>query len=134
MTPLDDIRRAIARRWLAKAADDLRAAAAIATLDDPPLDSVVFHCQQAAEKAIKAYLVHRDIHFTKTHDVARLLRLVRGEDAELADELRETPLLTKFGVEARYPGDLPAPSPAEAAAAMALARLAYDAMAAAFDR
>jgi HEPN domain-containing protein len=47
----------LAHAWLAKAASDLRSARILADADDPPLDAAVYHCQQAAEKAVKALLV-----------------------------------------------------------------------------
>ena len=37
------------------------------------LDIAIYHCQQAAEKALKGYLVHRDKRVEKTHDVGLLL-------------------------------------------------------------
>lgn len=43
--------------WLVKAQHDLAAARKLATGPDPYLDTAVYHCQQAAEKAIKGLLV-----------------------------------------------------------------------------
>jgi len=48
------------RAWLSKAASDLKNARMILSAKDPspPLDTVCFHCQQASEKYLKAYLIH----------------------------------------------------------------------------
>ena len=42
-----------------------------------PLNLVGFHVQQAIEKALKALLVARQIEFPRTHDLARLLVLLK---------------------------------------------------------
>lgn len=47
----------IARQWLAKAKNDLLNADNNLKADEVPYDTVCFHCQQAAEKLLKAYLV-----------------------------------------------------------------------------
>jgi len=39
------------------------------------LESLCFHAQQAAEKALKAVLVQRRILFPKSHDLERLMDL-----------------------------------------------------------
>jgi hypothetical protein len=40
--------------WLAKARSDLRSAAILSTAESPLYDTAIYHCQQAAEKAVKA--------------------------------------------------------------------------------
>ncbi|MDA0837618.1 MAG: HEPN domain-containing protein [Planctomycetota bacterium] len=45
-----------ARQWLRKARNDLLNADNNLTANEIPLDTVCFHCQQAAEKILKAYL------------------------------------------------------------------------------
>jgi HEPN domain-containing protein len=46
----------LVRNWLIKAQHDLAAARKLALSPDPYLDVAVYHCQQAAEKAIKGFL------------------------------------------------------------------------------
>ena len=60
----------LARQWLEKATEDLEAARRLTDL--PHVCS--FHCQQAAEKGIKALLVLREVEFARTHDIDILLR------------------------------------------------------------
>ena len=36
----------------------------------PFLSAVGFHCQQAAEKYVKAYLIWKQVDFPKTHNIA----------------------------------------------------------------
>lgn len=64
-------------RWVDKAEHDLLAAEHTMELADRGLtDIVCFHCQQCAEKYLKALLVSLGVHFPKTHDLRLLLDLV----------------------------------------------------------
>lgn len=47
-----------------------------------------FHCQQAAEKYLKAFLTWHGVEFPKTHDIGVLLDLVETVAPELATSLR----------------------------------------------
>ena len=49
-------RAADTRAWLSKAEADLRGATVDLAADPPLLEDALFHCQQAAEKALKAFL------------------------------------------------------------------------------
>jgi HEPN domain-containing protein len=69
--------------------------------------TIGFHPQQAAEKFLKAFLVHHQIEFPKTHDLMQLLELVALIDKPLAISLNEAIELNPYGVEVRYPGDVP---------------------------
>jgi len=42
------------------------------------LEDLAFDARQAAEKAVKAVLIHRGVRFPAVHDVGRLLALVEG--------------------------------------------------------
>ena len=46
-----------------------------ATGQPPFYDVAVYHCQQAAEKAVKAFLVHPGKPYEKTHDIKGLVDL-----------------------------------------------------------
>ena len=81
----------------------------------------MFHAQQAVEKYLKALLVRHQIEFPKTHDIEKLLRLLRTAHPELADSLLEAKWLTPFGAEIRHPGDFPETLPGDENRAVALA-------------
>ena len=59
--------------WIAKASNDLLCISN--NLNDPqiPWDAVCFHAQQAAEKALKAYLVSRGLVVARTHNLMAIL-------------------------------------------------------------
>jgi len=119
MKPLDEAGKILLRQWLDKADKDLAVAKHL--LNAGYNEAVGFHSQQAAEKYLKAYLVRRQVDFPKTHDLGKLLELVATVDARLAESLAEADDLTDFGVEIRYPGDLPELSADEAKGAVELA-------------
>jgi HEPN domain-containing protein len=101
---MDEAKRELVSNWLRKASHDLAAARLLGASHPPILDVAAYHCQQAAEKALKAYLVFYDQRVAKTHDVGLLLDQVTiiepGFESwrDMADRL--TPLATLY----RYPG------------------------------
>jgi HEPN domain-containing protein len=108
--PDEEVVRKIVGEWINKADQDIRAARALLLQDPPLFHPSCFHSQQAAEKYLKACLTQRQVEFPKTHNIRELLELVRATDSDLAIGLRHAVALTPFGVEARYPGDVPDPS------------------------
>lgn len=107
MKPRDEVRRELVEQWLARAEEDLRVAEALTSGDEPFWASAAFHAQQAAEKYLKALLVHHQIDFPKTHDLGELLDLAATADKPLSESLRDVTALNPYGVAARYPGDYP---------------------------
>jgi HEPN domain-containing protein len=93
--------------WLRKADLDCEVAARLASEGDRFRDIVAFHCQQAVEKYVKAILVRHQVEFRKTHDIERLLHILRTVEPSIADGLASATWLTPFGVDIRYPGDFP---------------------------
>jgi hypothetical protein len=52
--------------WMKKSRKDLWRAESVLTLDPPDTEDCLFHCQQAVEKSLKAFLVWRDQSFRRT--------------------------------------------------------------------
>ena len=92
-----------AREWLARARGALALAKAPKT-DDILFEDLCYEAQQAAEKALKAALVFRGRAFRFTHDLEELATELVGHDAEPPEFLKEAIVLTRYAVEARYPG------------------------------
>ena len=128
MRPRDEVKRRIVAEWLRKAQADLAVADRLVSEEAIFANAVAFHCQQAAEKFLKALLVWAEIDFPKTHDLKELLTLASRVDEQLASHLRATTSLTPYGVDLRYPGDRPDASPAEAREAVRLAQIVRDAV------
>jgi len=128
MRPPEEVKKVIVRQWLDKAEQDMRAGEALLAAEPPFLYPACFHSQQAAEKYLKALLTWHQIEFPKTHAIEQLLDLVERADSETATRLGETPELTPYGVDIRYPGDQPEPDLEQTRRAVELARKVRDAV------
>jgi HEPN domain-containing protein len=114
------------RQWLAKAADDLRAARIDLRASPPLIEDALFHCQQASEKAMKGFLTAHDVVFRKTHDLDELASACERLDQSLADTLDPARDLTVFAWGFRYPGDMGEPSLDEAKQMLQIASRVYN--------
>src|SRR5262249_12588521 len=93
------------REWVKKAEDDYQHAARTHVGDCPFHDQVCFHCQQSAEKYLKALLEERTLSIPKTHDLVRLLGLLIAAHPPLGRFRVSLKTLTHYAIESRYPGD-----------------------------
>lgn len=98
-------REELVRSWLIKAHRDLLSAHELASADIPLLDTAAYHCQQAAEKAVKGYLLYHDVRFEKSHDIVLLISQAVDIDPTFSGFFEAARLLTPLAVEFRYPGD-----------------------------
>lgn len=91
--------------WVQKAEQDYASAVALNRLRRRPVPGVVcFHCQQCAEKYLKARLQEARIDFPKTHNLNALLDLVLPVEP-LWESLRTVlQRLSVYAVWHRYPG------------------------------
>ena len=101
---MDDKQMTIAR-WLTKAARDLQTAKTMLQVTDVPSDVVCFHCQQCAEKSLKAFLVSVEQDFPKTHDLPKLLQLCIAHDDGFSALEADAVSLADYAVEVRYVED-----------------------------
>jgi HEPN domain-containing protein len=100
---MDEAKRELVRHWLTIALDDLASARKLASEPDAHLNTAVFHCQQAAEKAVKAFLVFCDQPFEKIHDIAKLMNQAAGMEPRLQTLLSRVAPLTRYVAQFRYP-------------------------------
>lgn len=100
--------------WLAKAMNDLLTADNNLNSEVVPYDTVCFHCQQAAEKLLKAYLVGNQKPYPITHDLFLILEKILPLNSN-AESLRDVlAILNPYAVEIRYPDDWFMPSEEDA--------------------
>lgn len=111
-------------KWLAISRRDLQAAKVLLT--ERLLENVVYHCQQSAEKNLKAYLAYQGVVFPKTHDLDVLLDLCCRSDAEFRDWDEAADILTPYATESRYLSDSLEPEEADARQAIELATSMLD--------
>lgn len=125
----EDARIKDVRAWLSKAELDLRAAAhEISAPAEGLWGDVMFHGQQAAEKAMKALLAWHDVPFRKTHNLEELGQQCVALDAALRTVADQAVLLTEYAWKFRYPGEPEEPEREEAEQALAAARDVYEAI------
>lgn len=116
-----------ANKWISIAEDDLKLAQQ--NIDIQP-ELLCYHCQQAAEKALKAILVKKEGKFPKTHSLNTLIQELEKygkipdtikEAAESSSKYQQIPMfpfkfpfrvspnasvsLTEHAEKTRYPGD-----------------------------
>lgn len=115
-----------AKRWIEKARNDLLNADNNLAASKVPYDTVCFHCQQAAEKLLKSFLVSRGRQYPITHNLFVILESVL-ELEPMAEYLRQAlATLNPYSVEVRYPGDAWMPSPDDATEARRAAQEIHD--------
>lgn len=119
--PPDAALLADVRAWLTKAAADLRAGHHDLLAAPPLFEDVLFHCQQACEKALKGFLAFHDEPFRKTHHIEEVGHQCLRLDASLAETIDRAAPLSEYAWRYRYPGDFGEPSPEEAEQALAIA-------------
>jgi HEPN domain-containing protein len=92
--------------WVRKAEEDYETATTlIRKRKRPTPNTVCFHCQQCAEKYLKAFLVQQEVVFARIHDLRELRRLAVKIDPTL-DLITDLLLyLNPYAVEFRYPGE-----------------------------
>jgi HEPN domain-containing protein len=98
--------------WLRIAQEDVHAAKALLAVE--LFSPVTYHCQQAAEKALKGYLVFKKQSVTKTHDLLRLLELCMYTDKNFEKIFEAADSLNPFSMKFRYPTEFDIPDFADA--------------------
>lgn len=103
---MDNAESKLVRSWLAKALNDLKSVRVFLSVDpEGPLDAAIYHCQQAAKKAVKAFLVSQGIAPEKTLDVRKLVVQASAFEPKFNDYIGHAAALTPYAWEFRYPGD-----------------------------
>ncbi len=110
---MDEAKRIMVSQWLTKAQHDLKSAQRLADKSGPLLDTAVYHCQQAAEKALKAFLVYHDIRVPKTHDLAELSAAAATLTPNYGTLIGSAERLTQYATLFRYPGTQMEPTQAD---------------------
>jgi HEPN domain-containing protein len=95
----------LTEEWILKAEQDFNAANLLMYAGESPIpDYVSFHCQQCAEKYLKAYLQEYEVEFERKHDLLSLLKLCQSLDDEFLQIKKDLSQLNRFAVVVRYPG------------------------------
>jgi HEPN domain-containing protein len=109
------------REWLNRARSNLRLAAL--NVPDVYREELCYNAQQAAEKAIKAVFVRLGRPFPFTHNLAQLLEILTKAGIEVPADVLSAKHLTRFALEARYPGVGPEATEEEYQGCLQIARV-----------
>lgn len=88
--------------------------------------TAVYHCQQCAEKILKAFLAFHKQKIKKTHDLVTLIDLCSPFDKSLVKLVNIAGDLKPFATEFRYPDDSIIPDKQEATLALEQAQKIFD--------
>ena len=104
--------KGILLQWIEKADHDLIAADILIQSNPIILDIACFHCQQAVEKYLKAFLVYHNHDFIFTHNLDYLIQQCSSISSDFVD--LDMGNLGLYAIRARYPHDHTAPDLLEA--------------------
>jgi HEPN domain-containing protein len=94
----------LAQKWLKMAEEEFAIAESL--IQEPiGLAGACFHCQQAAEKTLKAWLMAHDVRPEKTHELEELVAACSQIDSPFSQLLADAESLTEYAVERRYDAD-----------------------------
>ena len=71
-----------------------------------PINVICYHCQQAAEKCLKGFLVSRGVEFERTHDLLRIIDECIKIEESFSAIVRYCMKLNPYSVITRYPSEL----------------------------
>ncbi|MBQ3921913.1 MAG: HEPN domain-containing protein [Spirochaetales bacterium] len=90
--------------WLRFANMDLDLAKhSFATMHPAPLEIICYHCQQTAEKFLKGVIIAFDDEPEKTHDLLKIITVLKRYIDFPVELERFGETLTLYGVRTRYP-------------------------------
>jgi len=67
-------------------------------------EDLCFQAQQAAEKAIKAVYISKNVAFPYIHDLSQLLAVLEKESVIIPHKIKTASTLTLYAAQTRYPG------------------------------
>lgn len=97
----------LVEEWLAYAKMDLETALHLhSSMVPEPLEIVCYHCQQYAEKTLKAMLIGFGLPVSRTHDLGLLASQLEPHLEVPEDILDACDNLSPYGVKVRYPREI----------------------------
>ena len=96
----------LTNQWLKKANDDYTSAKILMEKVLPPqIEIVCYHCQQCAEKALKAFCVYKKAEVQRTHNLIVLCQQCIALDSGFSVLISDCARLTPYSVQTRYPNN-----------------------------
>ena len=98
--------QSLSREWLDFAHMDLSSAEFLLGMHPVPVEIICYHCEQAAEKFLKAVLIYHGVEAPKTHDLVLLCKLCVQLNQAWEQMIDACVGLSPYGVQVRYPSDM----------------------------
>ncbi|MCP5498571.1 MAG: HEPN domain-containing protein [Leptospiraceae bacterium] len=90
-----------AMSWIKNGDEDLHSAKILID-NNGSLRNIGFHCQQATEKYLKAFLEFNEIRFPRTHELSNLYSICFEIDSSIDIDLNFLSNFTEYAVDIRY--------------------------------
>lgn len=90
--------------WLQRARSSY-ALACVTKPNETCWEDLCFQAQQAAEKATKAVMLHKNVRFPYVHDLAQLLAELERDGIAIPEQVKACVSITSYAFQTRYPGD-----------------------------
>ncbi len=94
------------QEWFVVADRDIAAADYLATMHPQPYEIICYHCQQAVEKYLKAFLLSNDIKPPHSHDLEQLCNMCQSYEPAFSEIQELCSVLTQYGSQSRYPSEI----------------------------
>ena len=92
--------------WFKFADNDIDTALLLKEMRPQHREIICYHCQQAAEKYLKGFLVSKEQRPPKIHDLTNLCNICSEHVSDFSNLLPQCSYLNQFGVQPRYPKEL----------------------------
>lgn len=102
--PPERIEPGSSAEWLQRARSSY-ALACVSKPEETCWEDLCFQAQQAAEKAIKAVMLHKNVRFPYVHDLAQLLAELERDGLPVPESVKACVSITPYAFQTRYPGD-----------------------------
>ena len=112
------------KKWLKIVEDDLRSSKGLLKIE--VFSTATYHCQQAAEKVLKAYLVFKKHKVIKIHDLMQLIVLCCKFDKTFEKLYDDAERLNPFSTKFRYTTEFDIPDYADTKSAIGQAQRIVD--------
>jgi len=93
------------KSWFTHGDEDLVLVKIILEKEIGSTNLACFHAQQAAEKYLKGFLAHHDLHIRKIHDLEIIIEDCKNVDTSFSELKDSAIFLNQFYIESRYPDD-----------------------------
>jgi len=96
----------IVKEWLRFASNDINCAKHSLSMRPVPLEIICYLCEQAAEKALKGYLIYQNVEPPKIHILKLLCKMCTDMDKSFEEITEQCGNLTLYAVQPRYPFEI----------------------------